>query len=164
MQRLGGSFGGQGARRGLASPYSAPQMPPRPMSETRPRPINGSISLSDACLSFQVYGGSSPIITPWLGVDGMREGGCCPGNPPPFASLPILCPRPGLQWLRKQGQRWHFPRTVVQGFLFSLQMGLGAGGDPFLQPQYLPLPGALSWGPVAHRVLQRAVFPREMAD
>lgn len=136
MQRLGGSVGGQGASWGLVPPYSAPQMPPRPMSETRPRPINGSISLSDACLSFQIYGGSPPIIALWLGVDGLGEGGCCPSNSPPFASLPISCPRPGLQrLLRKQGRRWHFPRTVVQGLPLFLQRRVWRlVGTPFSNP------------------------------
>lgn len=163
MQRLGASFGGQGARWGLASPYSAPQMPPCPMSETRPRPINGSVSLSDACLSFQVYGGSSPIIALWLGVDGMGEGGCCPGNPPPLPVFPFCVPDRAAVAAEKTGSTLAFPQDSCPGpSSFPSKKGLVAGGDPFLQPKYVSLRGALCWGPVAQGPPE-SVFPREMA-
>lgn len=130
----------------------------------RPGPINGSVSLSDACFVFP----GSPVIALWLEVDGMGEGGCCPGNSPPFARLPILCPRPELQWLlSKQGQRWHFPRTVVQGLpLFLPRRVWWLVGTPFSNPSTCPSLGAgeITLGPSGPQCPPEISIPGEMAD
>lgn len=86
----------------------------------------------------------------------------------PLPVFPLCVPHQGPQWLlRKQGQRWHLPRTVVQGLPLFLKEGCGGWWGPLCPTQVHVSPWELerlSWGPGAHRVLQRAVFPREMAD
>lgn len=142
--KAGRVFGGQGASWGLVSPHSAPQMPPNPMSETRPRPINSSISLSDVCCLFKF----KVVVSP-LEPCGWGRVAAAQATHHPLSTFPFLCPHPSPSQTRtavasqKTGSMLTFAQDSCLGpSSFPSKKYLLGGGGPFLHPKYMSLPGS----------------------
>lgn len=133
-----------------------------PMPENRPRPINGSISLSDACCLFRLKV-AVPPLTPcsWRQMGQGRVASTQATHPLSVFPFGVHTPaqsRPGLYCSGFRENGVNASLSLEQLFQTKSWWGVGA---PFSIPSMCPSLDLERHGP---RWLQSSVFPRGMAD